>query len=126
MSHGTDPKPDYTIGQLRARTATMLMFALPGSCYVYQGEELGLREVADIPFEKLQDPVWTTSGNLFKGRDGCRVPLPWGTTRYFGFSEVEPHLPMPEWFKNYTVELENKDRSSFFNFYRTTIALRKN
>ena len=64
-------------GLRRARAATLFMLALPGSAYLYQGEELGLHEVADLPAEALQDPIWLRTGNTKKGRDGCRVPLPW-------------------------------------------------
>ena len=67
-------------GLRRARAATLLMLALPGSSYLYQGEELGLPEVADLPVDVLQDPTWERSGHRVKGRDGCRVPLPWART----------------------------------------------
>jgi len=53
------------------------MLALPGGAYIYQGEELTLPEVRDIPEDRLEDPIWTMSNKLDKGRDGCRVPLPW-------------------------------------------------
>ena len=125
MSEGLDPAPDYNLGVPRAKAGTMLMLALPGSAYVYQGEELGLKEVADIPKNKLQDPVWVNSGNKFKGRDGCRVPLPWSSGYNFGFSSGTPHLPMPAWFEDYTVESQNSDTESFLNFYRAVIKIRK-
>ncbi|WP_026453436.1 glycoside hydrolase family 13 protein, partial [Saccharomonospora iraqiensis] len=74
------------LGLARARAAALLTFALPGSVYVYQGEELGLPEVTDLPDEVLTDPVWERSGHTDRGRDGCRVPLPWsGTAPPFGF-----------------------------------------
>lgn len=123
--NGENPKPDYELGAQRAKAATMLMFALPGSAYLYQGEELGLPEITDIPTDKLQDPVWTTSGNKFKGRDGCRVPLPWNLGTNFGFSNGEPHLPMPEWFDKFAVDKQKVDPASFLNFYRNTIRMRK-
>jgi alpha-glucosidase len=68
---------DLDLGLRRARAATLALFALPGSVYIYQGEELGLHEVVDLPTEVLQDPVWERSGHEEKGRDGCRVPIPW-------------------------------------------------
>ncbi|MDP3892504.1 glycoside hydrolase family 13 protein, partial [Nocardioides sp.] len=79
LSNGSEPVLDAELGLRRARAATLLMLALPGSAYVYQGEELGLHEVADLPEEALQDPTWVRSQGQEKGRDGCRVPLPWTT-----------------------------------------------
>lgn len=126
MSDGLNPAPDYNVGVSRAKAGTMLMFALPGSAYVFQGEELGLKEVADLPESKLQDPVWVNSGNKFKGRDGCRVPIPWvSSSDSFGFSAGEPHLPMPEWFEDYSVDVQDSDSDSFLNFYRDAIKLRR-
>ena len=72
----TDPAPDVAQGLRRARAATLLALALPGSAYLYQGEELGLPEVTDLPPEVLQDPTYARSGGSEKGRDGCRVPAP--------------------------------------------------
>ncbi len=72
---------DAELGLRRARAATLLLLALPGSTYIYQGEELGLPEVWDLPPEVLDDPAWTNSGHTQKGRDGCRVPIPWTTRR---------------------------------------------
>ena len=80
MTDGHSPELDMEKGQLRARAATMLLLALPGSTYMYQGEELGLFEVADLPGNVLQDPIWLRDGKTHKGRDGCRVPLPWEKT----------------------------------------------
>ena len=81
MSDGRDPVLDEAKGLRRARAATLFMLALPGSAYLYQGEELGLHEVADLPAGALQDPIWLRTGNTLKGRDGCRVPLPWDARR---------------------------------------------
>lgn len=68
---------DIELGTRRARAAALLMLALPGTAYLYQGEELGLPEVDDLPTGVLQDPLWERSGHRIRGRDGCRVPLPW-------------------------------------------------
>src|SRR5947209_1313053 len=68
---------DFALGVRRARAAALLMLALPGGAYVYQGEELGLPEVEDLPGDALRDPAWEQSGRTDRGRDGCRVPLPW-------------------------------------------------
>ena len=87
VGRGTTPIPtDLELGRRRSRAALLLMLALPGCVYLYQGEELGLEEVEDLPEELLQDPTWLRSGHTIRGRDGCRVPLPWsGTEPPFGF-----------------------------------------
>ena len=85
------------LGLRRARAATLMMLALPGGAYLYQGEELGLEEVWDIPAELRQDPIYFRTRGERVGRDGCRVPLPWSGTRApFGFGPAgEPWLPQP-------------------------------
>ena len=77
LSNGTEPTVDVAQGLRRARAAVLLMLALPGSAYLYQGEELGLQEVGELPAANLQDPAYFRSKGAEKGRDGCRVPLPW-------------------------------------------------
>ena len=78
---------DFAAGRRRARAAALLMLALPGGAYIYQGEELGLAEVEDLPDSVLRDPGWEQSGRTDRGRDGCRVPIPWsGEGPPFGFS----------------------------------------
>jgi alpha-glucosidase len=120
---------DLALGERRARAAIMLMAALPGSCYVYQGEELGLPEVEDLPPEALQDPAWRRSGFTDPGRDGCRVPVPWsGVASPFGFSadgSATPWLPQPAWFARYTVAAEHDDPSSMLSLYRDVLRLRR-
>jgi alpha-glucosidase len=104
------------------------MLALPGGAYVYQGEELGLAEVEDIPEDLLQDPVWGRSGHTARGRDGCRVPLPWsGHAPPFGFTEpdVRPWLPQPARWAGLTAERQRTDPSSMLSLYRTALALRR-
>ena len=85
------------LGRRRARAAALLMLALPGGAYVYQGDELGLPQVTDLPDEVLQDPTFLRTGGAERGRDGCRVPLPWsGDAPPFGFGPAgEPWLPQP-------------------------------
>ncbi|GAA1211003.1 glycoside hydrolase family 13 protein [Pseudonocardia alaniniphila] len=123
------PAFDRELGRRRARAAALLMFALPGGAYVYQGDELGLWEVEDLPDEVLQDPTWTRSGHTDRGRDGCRVPLPWsGTTPPFGFSPAGAHaapwLPQPADFAAVTVEAQVDDPESMLSLYRAALALR--
>ncbi|WP_443047070.1 glycoside hydrolase family 13 protein [Streptomyces sp. NBC_00267] len=119
---------DLALGTRRARAAALLMLALPGSAYIYQGEELGLYEVEDLPESALQDPTWERSGHTVRGRDGCRVPLPWtGDTPPFGFSTAEaaPWLPQPENWKSYTAEANQADRTSMLQLYRSALRLRR-
>ena len=125
MSHGTAPLEDRALGASRARAAALLLLALPGSAYLYQGEELGLPEVADIPFERLEDPVWERHDHTVKGRDGARVPIPWtrdGSS--FGFGAGGSHLPQPAWFADFAVSVEDADPDSTLNLYRQALATR--
>jgi alpha-glucosidase len=116
---------DVELGRRRARAAALLMLALPGGAYVYQGEELGLPEV-DLPVEVLQDPIWERSGHKHKGRDGCRVPLPWSSDGpAYCFGEGEPWLPQPSEWKQLSVEAQVNDADSMLALYRAAIALRR-
>ncbi|WP_307364592.1 glycoside hydrolase family 13 protein [Microbacterium murale] len=115
---------DAERGQRRARAAALLTAALPGSLYIYQGDELGLPEV-ELPREVIQDPMHYRSGGVDPGRDGCRVPLPWaGSTTPYGFGG-EPWLPQPDGWAPFTVEAEDADAASTLNLYRRAIALRR-
>ena len=126
IGNGGPAPSTHTVGQRRARAATLMMLALPGSAYLYQGEELGLLEVADLRPEDLRDPVWERTGHLLKGRDGCRVPLPWRRTGpSFGFGERGAWLPQPDWFAEYSVESEEGDDESSLALYRRALALRR-
>lgn len=123
---GTDS--DLVLGTRRARAAALLMLSLPGGAYLYQGEELGLEEVADLPEELLQDPTWERSGHTIRGRDGCRVPLPWdGDLPPFGFcnSVTQPWLPQPYIWKSKTVAAESNDPDSMLTLYRTALHFRR-
>ncbi|MET7450578.1 glycoside hydrolase family 13 protein [Streptomyces sp. NPDC005574] len=126
LSGGHAPAVDPVAGLRRARAATLLMLALPGSAYVYQGEELGLPEVADLPVEVLQDPIWEQTGRVRKGRDGCRVPLPWTRTGpSYGFGAGAAWLPQPESFAAYAVEAQDGVEGSTLELYRTALKLRR-
>jgi alpha-glucosidase len=125
-SAGADPVLDAAGGLRRARAATLLMLALPGSSYLYQGEELGLHEVAELPEDELQDPTWVRSGRTFKGRDGCRVPLPWTAEgSSYGFGDGGAHLPQPAWFRDVAVSAQADDPASTLSLYRTALRLRR-
>ncbi|MEU7422283.1 glycoside hydrolase family 13 protein [Streptomyces sp. NPDC040750] len=126
LSGGAAPGIDAAAGLRRARAATLLMLALPGSAYLYQGEELGLPEVADLPTEVLQDPIWEQTGHVRKGRDGCRVPLPWTTTGpSYGFGSGGAWLPQPSSFASYAVEAQAGAEGSTLELYRTALRLRR-
>lgn len=115
---------DAVRGQRRARAAALLTAALPGSLYIYQGDELGLPEV-ELPREVIQDPMHHRSGGVDPGRDGCRVPLPWAGARTpYGFGG-EPWLPQPGDWEPFTVEAQETDPTSTLHLYRRAIALRR-
>ncbi len=121
---------DLDLGRRRARAALLLTLGLPGSAYVYQGEELGLPEVEDLPETCLQDPTWERSGHTDRGRDGCRVPVPWsGTSPPYGFSPdgatAPPWLPQPEDWAGLTVQAETGDERSMLELYRRALRLRR-
>ncbi|WP_139003556.1 glycoside hydrolase family 13 protein [Arthrobacter crystallopoietes] len=125
MADGTEPEVDQSAGLRRARAATLLMLALPGSAYLYQGEELGLFEVPDLPVATLQDPIWQRTGHRRKGRDGCRIPLPWTTEgKSFGFGTNGAHLPQPDWFGGFSVQAQDGVADSTLEFYRHALKLR--
>lgn len=114
------------IGLRRARAMAMLMLALPGAVFIYNGQELGLPDV-DLPDKVLQDPTWERSGRTERGRDRCRVPMPWsGETPPFGFStSPDTWLPMPDEWAALTVEKQRPDPESMMSFFRQALRLRK-
>jgi alpha-glucosidase len=127
---------DLELGTRRARAAALLTMALPGSAYLYQGEELGLWEVEDIPDERRQDPIWYRTGGADPGRDGSRVPLPWaGLEPPFAFSPppdpanpaatAQPWLPQPKEWRELTVETQTGDPDSMLELYRAALRLRR-
>ena len=113
------------VGLARAKAATLTMLALPGSAYLYQGEELGLEQV-DVAPEFRQDPSWFRTGE--PGRDGCRVPVPWGGSQApyeFGPGTGQPWIPMPADWADVTVAAEAADPESTLAFYRAALAARR-
>jgi alpha-glucosidase len=116
---------DATLGLRRARAAALLILALPGSVCLYQGEELGLPEVFDLPAAARQDPIFRRSGGAELGRDGCRVPLPWsgsGPPYGFGPEGSTPWLPQPAAWAQLSVASQRDDPASMLALY--TVALR--
>jgi alpha-glucosidase len=120
-------QPDPELAKMVGRAATTLMLALPGSSYLYQGEELGLPEVVDMPDEARQDPTfWRTNGERW-GRDGCRVPIPWEKDApTFGFAPGgDPWLPQPAIFGDLARDQQDGDPESSLSLYRHLLATRK-
>ncbi|WP_456826015.1 glycoside hydrolase family 13 protein [Cellulomonas sp. P5_E12] len=121
---------DLTVGLRRARAAALLTAALPGSLYLYQGDELGLPEVEDLPLDVLQDPMHFRSEGVDPGRDGCRVPMPWaGSSAPYGFSPdgttAQPWLPQPAAWADLTVAAQEADPASTLHLYRDLLAIRR-
>ena len=122
-------EPDLDLGTRRARAAALLMLALPGGAYVYQGEELGLWEVLDLPDDVLADPIWERSGHARRGRDGARVPLPWTADGgSFGFGPADgarPWLPQPAAWAAMAVDRQAGDPASMLELYRAALRIRR-
>ncbi|KPI02146.1 alpha amylase catalytic region [Actinobacteria bacterium OV450] len=113
-------------GLARARAAALLMLALPGSAYLYQGEELGLPEVVDLPDEVRQDPAFVRSAGQDGLRDGCRIPLPWsGEEPPYGFGPAGTWLPQPRDWAPLSVAAQTGDPHSTLELYRAALELRR-
>lgn len=132
QGHGIGPKssgkPIAELGLRRARAATTLMLSLPGSSYLYQGEELGLPEAVELPDEARQDPTWFRTNGERYGRDGCRVPLPWtaDASTAFGFNNTgAAWLPQPSEWASLAREVQEDDPASTLSLYRRLLALRR-
>ncbi|MDR7161480.1 glycoside hydrolase family 13 protein [Arthrobacter sp. BE255] len=137
-----DEQPDAILGLQRARAATMVSFALPGSVYIYQGEELGLPEHTTLPDEARQDPTFFRTNGAEIGRDGCRVPLPWKADEPgYGFAgafpggvtpdagtgakvPAAPWLPQPESFRDLAANRQDGVGGSTLELYRSALAFR--
>ncbi|MDG6108050.1 glycoside hydrolase family 13 protein [Dactylosporangium aurantiacum] len=122
-----DPQPDEALGLRRARAATMLMLSLPGSAYLYQGEELGLPEHTTLPDEQRQDPTWFRSKHEVRGRDGCRVPVPWeADAPSFGFGPGSaPWLPQPADWGRFAADAQRGVPGSTLSLYTEALRLRR-
>lgn len=131
QGHGIGPKstgiPDRAFALRRARAATALMLALPGSAYLYQGEELGLPEAIDLPDASRQDPTWFRTNGERYGRDGCRVPLPWeGTDPSYGFGPgAKSWLPQPAVWAEFTRDSQDGVAGSTLSMYQDALAARR-
>jgi len=122
-----DAQPDVELGLRRARAATLVMLALPGAAYVYQGEELGLPEHTTMPDGVRQDPTWLRSGHQHRGRDGCRVPIPWqADAPSYGFGPGPlSWLPQPASWHDYALDAQQGVPGSTFETYRAALRLRR-
>lgn len=118
---------DVERGLRRATAASVFMLGLPGSAYLYQGEELGLPEVFDLPDEARQDPVWFRSKGTEIGRDGCRVPIPWsGEAPSYGFGPSRNSwLPQPSIWAQLSVAAQRGDEASTWEMYHRTLRRRR-
>jgi alpha-glucosidase len=131
QGHGIGPdspgQPIPEVGLARARAATTLMLALPGSAYLYQGEELGLPEVIDIPGDARQDPTWFRTNGERYGRDGCRVPIPWTAEGpAYGFNDSGASwLPQPAEWAGLARDAQAGVAGSTLELYRTLLAERR-
>lgn len=127
----TETPVDLALGTRRARAMIVLAAALPGSLYLYQGEELGLPEVLDIAPEHREDPIFVRTEGRELGRDGCRVPLPWSCDpdTSFGFSAsrqpAPPWMPQPGDWGRWSLEAQRDDPASMLRLYRDVLARRR-
>ena len=121
VSRWARPETQDAAAQLYA----MLLMALRGNVFLYQGEELGLPQ-AEVPYHRLQDPEAISNWPLTLGRDGARTPMPWRKDAAFaGFSSVEPWLPVDARHQALAIDAQEKDAASTLNATRRLIALRK-
>ncbi|HEX7405004.1 MAG TPA: glycoside hydrolase family 13 protein [Candidatus Nanopelagicaceae bacterium] len=126
LSNHDTPRLVSRVGERAARAMALFTFGLPGSCYVFQGQELALPD-AELADSDRQDPAFFRTHGVQKGRDGARVPLPWsGKESPFGFTSGKPWLPIPSQWIDLTVESESRNPSSSLEMYRAAMALRKN
>jgi alpha-glucosidase len=127
MASGIFQAVDLELGTRRARALALVLLALPGPAYIYNGQELGLPNVDDLPEEVLQDPIWERSGHTVRGRDGCRIPMPWTTGANLGFTRAraKPWLPIPRSWATLSVASQQASGDSMLALYRAALATRR-
>jgi alpha-glucosidase len=124
ISNHDSPRAASRLGAEEARALALFLFGLPGSCYVYNGQELGLPD-AELADSDRQDPSFLRTNGETKGRDGARVPMPWsGQTPPFGFSTGKPWLPLPTTWQDLTVESQIINKESSLSLYKKALSLR--
>ena len=125
-----DAPVDIALGTRRNRAMIAFTAALPGTIYLYQGEETGLPEWLELPDNRREDPVFRRTNGEEKGRDGCRVPIPWTSdaSSNYGFSAAAgadaPWLPQPEWWGDFAADAQENDPSSILALYRAVMGTR--
>ena len=125
LSNHDSPRVASRIGDEASRALSLFVLALPGSNYIFAGQELGLPD-GELHDSDRQDPSFVRSGGLVKGRDGARIPLPWsGDSTPFGFTAGTPWLPISQSWQSHTVEKQFKDSASLLNLFRAALALRR-
>ena len=126
LSNHDTPRVASRHGANASRALALFVLALPGSCYIYNGQELGLPD-AELEDRDRQDPSFFRTNGLQKGRDGARVPMPWsGDKTPFGFSSGTPWLPIPNEWRDFSVSAQSANPASTLNLYRSALNLRKN
>ena len=118
---------DLDLGTCRARAVALMLLTLPGAVYIYNGQELGLPNVDDLPDEVLQDPSFFRTRGEVRGRDGCRIPLPWshaGVSAGFS-SSSSTWLPIPNYYRDFAADLQRQDASSMLRLYQQALHLRR-
>ena len=125
LSNHDTPRVASRHGSNASRALALFVLALPGSCYIYNGQELGLPD-AELADSDRQDPTFFRTNGLQKGRDGARVPMPWsGDTTPFGFSSGKPWLPIPHSWRDFSVSAQSADSSSTLHLYRSALKIRR-
>jgi alpha-glucosidase len=118
------PRVASRVGREQARVAAMLLLTLRGTPTLYYGDEIGMHQVVITP-DRVRDPLEKNVPGIGVGRDGCRTPMQWDATRYAGFSQSTPWLPLPEDFRHENVVNLEADERSIFNLYKALVRLRK-
>jgi alpha-glucosidase len=127
MASGIYQEVDLELGRRRARALALVLLSLPGAAYIYNGQELGLSNVDDLPDDVLQDPIWERSGHTVRGRDGCRIPMPWTTGANLGFTKAraKPWLPIPREWASLSVAAQHGSSDSMLSLYRQALRVRR-
>jgi alpha-glucosidase len=115
--HGEDDR--------RAKVAGAMLLTLKNTPFIYNGEEIGLRDIPVRRKADVKDPVGRTFWPFYKGRDGCRAPMHWNGTTHAGFSQANPWLPVHANFPERNVEQQLSDPDSLLNFFKQIIQVRK-
>ena len=124
LSNHDSPRVATRLGVLQSQALAIFLLALPGSFYLYNGQELSLPD-GDVLDSDRQDPVYFRTQGVQKGRDGARVPLPWSADEVnCGFSSARPWLPIAESWRNLSVESQEKNSGSSLHLFRRALSAR--